>query len=146
MSHKIQGARKQAVGGRSSPIKWRACGSQLRDRVGFVDGVETLQITHRGSGYTLSFHHEEKARPATLEEARARAELDLEQWREERRLRREQEAAATARQLRDRRAREERLARLIADLNAAGVEAREVFGAITLTDAAAEGLLARISG
>ena len=51
---------------------------------------------------------------------------------------------SAARRLRDRRERDERLAGIIARLNSAGFEAREVFGAVTLTDEAAEDLLARL--
>ena len=146
MSQKSREVSNEAATGPASRIKWRACGRERRDRVGFVDGAEALRITHLHgrSGYALSFHHEEKAHFVTLAEARARAERDLERWSGERQLRREQEAAATARRLRDRRERDERLAGIIARLNAAGFEAREVFGAVTLTDEAAQDLLARL--
>jgi len=132
---------------RTSRIKWRACGQYLRDRVGHVEGREALQITHcyGAAGYTLSFHHEERARAGTLDEAKARAERDLDLWEEERRLRREQEAAAAARRLRDRRAHDERIAELVARLNAEGIAARELFGVITLTGEATEQLLGRIA-
>lgn len=147
MSHKIEDGDKRVTRARTSRIKWRACGPDLRDRAGHVEGREALQITYcyGAPGYRLCFHHEERAQAGTLDEAKARAERDLKLWDEERRLRREQEAAAAARRLRDRRAHDERIAELVARLNAEGIAARELFGAITLTDEATEQLLGRIA-
>lgn len=119
----------------------------MRDRIGFVDGVEEVQINraYGGQSYALRFHHSEKLRVATLEEAKVLAEHHLEDWRGARRLEREQAAAATARALRERREQEAHLARLIARLKQAGVDAREVWGSVTLTNEAAEALLGRIA-
>lgn len=133
--------------GSRTRIKWRACGRDQRDRRGFVDGLEELQIDwiYGAAGYAVRFHHVEKARADSLEAAKERAERDLEAWREERRLIRERDAAEKARELRDRRAREEHVAGLVERLNTAGFAAREVFGAVTLTNEAAELLLERVS-
>lgn len=110
-------------------------------------GKEELQIepVYGRSEYSLRFHHDEKARFATIEEAKAAAARDLAVWREEVRLTRERDAAATARQLRERREHEARVERLVARLNAAGLAAREVFGAVTLSDEAVERVLERFA-
>lgn len=131
---------------RRARIKWRACGFDRMDRRGFVDGFEEVQITYvvPARRYVVSFHHEEKARTGTLDEAKARAEEHLEVWREVRRMIREREAAASARRAQDQWEREERRAQQIARLSTLGVPAREMFGVIVLTTEVVDDLLLRL--
>ena len=133
---------------RRARIKWRACGFDQMDRRGFLDGFEEVQITYAvpARRYVVSFHHEEKARTSTLDEAKARAEEDLDVWREIRRMTREREAAAAARRAQEQWEREERRSLQITRLAALGVPAREMFGGIALTAQVVGDLLVRLGG
>lgn len=128
-------------------LRWVCCGEGREDRAGHIGPKEMIQIQkrHNHAGYTVRFMYNERAKFEDIEEAKQYAQANIGAWIAEREAAKARDEAATLERRAAEEARTQRLASVIAQLRALGLEVNDGMGFVALRPEAAEALVQRLA-